>query len=72
MMQRTDLSVDVAGTLHDGLVASATLRKFGNERVPIVVPPAFDFGIPPHRLPGGLERGEANGFQRLFLFSAMG
>ncbi len=44
-MPREHLPGDVARNLHDGLIASAVLRRFGNERVPVIVPapgtPAF-------------------------------
>ncbi len=49
---------DVAGNVHDGLIACATLGKVGNQRVPVVVPTAFHLGISAHVVPCGLERGD--------------
>ncbi len=36
---------NVSGYVHDGLIASAAFRKIGNERVPVVVPAAFQAGL---------------------------
>ena len=49
---------DVPGDVHDGLVARATFRKVGNQRMPVVVPAAFHLGLLAHVVPCRLEGGD--------------
>jgi hypothetical protein len=49
---------DVAGNIHDGLVAGAALRELCDERMPVVVPTPGDLGIIPNVRPGSLERSD--------------
>jgi hypothetical protein len=65
---REHLLRDMAGNVHDRLVARAALRQFGNERVPVVVPAAFHLGFFAHHRPGRLEcRDVLRGISRLRL-----
>jgi hypothetical protein len=52
---------NVSGDVHDGLIARAAFRKVGNERVPVVVPTAFNLGIRAHVIPRRLEGGDRAG-----------
>jgi hypothetical protein len=45
------LAINMAGDLHDGLVARPGLCKFGDERMPVVVPATFDLSVLLDRAP---------------------
>lgn len=46
---------DMAGNVHDGLIAGAAFREVRDEGVAIVVPPAGHLGVLPDIAPGRLE-----------------